>query len=87
MCFFYGVGEKPKTGPAAKNGPAVEFWLGQLWLSLFLAGPKFGCWPSFGWAIDLPSHNWPRQFFLNFGWAKNGCGWPSQTGFSPTLFF
>jgi hypothetical protein len=22
-----------------------------------------------------------------FDWAKNGCGWPSQMGFSPTLVF
>ena len=45
MCSYRGikgasvlssVGEKPKTGPAAKIGPA-KFWLGQFF-------------PNFGWA-------------------------------------
>jgi hypothetical protein len=64
-----------------------------------LAGPilldRYYGWAN-GWVIDWPSQKFgpaiigPAKFFLNFGWAifgwaKIGCGWPSQMGFSPTL--
>ena len=109
--IFNSVGEKPKTGPAAKIGPAkfwlgqffpnfgwakiwlghlwlgqffpqycwAKIWLGQLWLGHFfgwanffhfLAGPKFGCWPSFGWAKWL-GHILAGPILLDryYGWA------------------
>ena len=37
--------------------------------------------------LNGPDKEWPSQYFLKFGWAKNGCDWPSQMGFSPTLVF
>ena len=42
---------------------------------------------EFGPAKNWPSQNWSSQNFKKFGWAKNGCDWPSQMGFSPTLVF
>ena len=65
---YNSVGDKPKSGPAAK------IWLGQFF-------------PNFDWAI----YGWANFFHIMagplFGWAKNGCGWPSQTGFYPTLVY
>ena len=59
------------------NFAGQVLWLGHFWLGLRLA-------------IDWPSQKFgPAKFFFSlagplFDWAKNGCDWPSQTGFSPT---
>ena len=47
------VGEKPKTGPAAKIGPD-KFWLGQIF-------------PKFGWVKIWLGHLWLGQFFQHYG--------------------
>ena len=57
----------------------AKIWLGRLWLGHFfgwanffhfLAGPKFGCWPSFGWAKWL-GHILAGPILLDryYGWA------------------
>ena len=77
----------------AKAWLLVQFLLGQS----LAAGPVLAG-PLLAQPKILPSHNCPSQiyfhffffaqpFFFSFGWAKNSCGWPSQTGFSPTLVF
>ena len=79
--LIFSVREKPKTGPAAKIGPA-KIWLGQFspnfgWANFFhiMAGPKFG-WANYGWGKFLAGpimagpNFWLGQFFLLFGWAK-----------------
>jgi hypothetical protein len=45
-----------------------------------LAQPKFWLRVNYGWTILAGLM--ARPFF---DWAKNGCGWPSQMGFYPTL--
>ena len=65
--LLFSVGEKPKTGPAAKIWPGQFCWTGIMagpfWLGLWLG--HFG-W-AYGWVID-----WPSQIFFQFGWANNG---------------
>ena len=83
---YFSVGEKPKTGPAAKIGPAkfwlgqffpnfgwAKIWLGHLWLGQILAGPIFSTlWLGQNLAGPIMAGPlfWLGQFFPLFGWAK-----------------
>jgi len=85
------LSQQPKFLPTFgwANFAGQVLWLGLrpgLWLGHELAKLKIGP------VIIGPTIIDPAIFFLIlaglfFEWAENGCGWTSQTGFSPTLIY